>query len=150
MKKFASYLTILFVAVALVTGCKKDDDDSSVAPKGGISAKINGDSWKSENTTSSNAFGIISLGAATSDGKIISLNCGDSVATYNLSDTIAFNFNGASYTVGSTDYDAVRGTIIVTENNATDGTISGTFDFVAKNGTDSVVVTEGSFNQVEY
>ena len=152
---FAGLLLLVFAAV---TGCKKDDSETS-SP--GISVKFDGATWTSSiNTAALSTTTDVMIINATKLNPVSTLAIsieGSDVGTYTLSEDNAFNM--CSFTDGQTVDDAYfshyadipTGQIVITDNDKTNHTISGTFKFDGYTF-DGVkkVFSEGKFTKIAY
>lgn len=146
------------ILVVLVTtsffSCKKDDDTTPTPTPKDTSeyfrCKLNNTDFIDDSRFAdftNNSTRVISQ----NDQELIRLNIGgESAGTYTIS---ANNTNnGIIYVDGSgIQYNAISGSIIVTEYNKTDQIISGTFTGVLKKTTDNtqITLTDGKFNYIE-
>lgn len=166
MKTLKTISLILFVSLSLIA-CKSDDDggDGGNAGEGLVTAKVNGNNFKSMEAASTavktQANGMTTLRAQGSDsdgkGVVLTIIGYEGTGSYDIGGG-ANIFVNAVYTEANVSDptnsqawqapfdDTVAGTISISED--TDNGVKGTFTFEAKNGNDDsmVNVTEGSFN----
>lgn len=164
MKTFNQFFIILLISTAFIA-CKNDDDggDGGPAGAGTIEASVDGASFTSTpmltTATAINLNGTSTISITGSDmgGRNISISIigvYDGVGTYSIGGGANIVVT-ASYTEGSTagvetwvaPYDdVVAGELNI--SNDTDTNLTGTFNFMCKNGNDNSIknITSGSFN----
>ncbi|UAB81523.1 hypothetical protein INR76_01820 [Marixanthomonas sp. SCSIO 43207] len=166
MKTLKTLSLILFVSLSLFA-CKSDDDggDGGSAAEGLVTAKVNGNNFKSMRAASTavktQANGITTLRAQGSDsngkGVVLTIVGYDGTGSYNVGGGANIFVNAVyveadvnnptnSQTWQAPFDDTVAGSVSVSED--TNDGVKGTFTFEAKNGNDDsmVNITEGSFN----
>lgn len=169
MKRLSTYLLVLSGLVYFAS-CSKEVSFESKGntpgnnTPGDFRAKINGIQWQAAAATEGANIlaGFINIVGISSDGKEISITVNDTITgTYLLNQTTfsvaSYADNAASNTFSfSTDQGADTsqggGSVIITEIDKTNKTISGTFRFNVYRDQDSSkkVVTEGVFYKLPY
>lgn len=160
MKTLAKFLFISFLAVSLLSGCSKKEDDNTEPENnntaaGSLSCKVAGTAWTASlAVVATNSGGVLTVTGSDSNAKqcqVIVYNP-DGTGTYTLGGSMtnpstgrwteSLDPNTGTYT---TSMGLGTGTVEITE--LTDTSIKGTFSFTAKNleQTD-ISITEGSFN----
>ena len=164
MKNFnLKTLSILLIWVTLLCSCNKDDDnDSSDAAEGFVSAKIDGVDWKSSSdykTTGAKKTGnILAVQGSDNDGNAINFSIANynGVGTYKTGDSytnsnqllyvtinpiVSWFSNLATAALGSLS----PGTINITIDDGK--TVEGTFSFNGYNGETETIkkITDGEF-----
>jgi hypothetical protein len=158
MKTFGNFLLISFLAVSLLSGCSKKDDDNTEpetnTPTTALTCKVNGTSWPASlAVVATNSGGILTVTGSDSNAKQCQVIIYDAngAGTYTLGGSLT-NPNTGRWTEGlnatdtyTTSVGLGEGTAEITELTAT--SVKGTFQFTAKNteGT-GVTITEGSFD----
>ncbi len=151
-------LFLMAAVMILAASCKDDDGNPNpiINPTAKLSCKIDGNSWSAVTRVSTNTQGtfVINGSTLTSDALNITI-VGETPATYSLG-TMQYGFSATYSPVASnTDsvYQAINGTVVLSEVNTTDKKISGTFNFNAvnvKNLSLTKSVTEGVFTALYY
>jgi hypothetical protein len=153
---------LMIVALSFAFGCKKDKTETAPEVKSGLSFKFDGNVWTAigANGTYFSAENIIMIMAtnSTAQGVSISLIGGD-VGSYDIYGD-DYDYNAAvilganemdTYSTLSLDEHILVGKVVISENDKTNHTLSGTFYF---DGYNSNYVkksfTEGKFTKVAY
>jgi hypothetical protein len=149
------YIVIaLSVGILMVTACKKDSNLLPIK----MSATIDGQAWNSSiQVTARNNTGFVITGTQVSTSLVTStllirIN-GFTTGTYSV---VAISNNClATYTPNidnaTSSFFSATGTVNLTEVNASDKTISGTFEFNCFDSAPKLVtITKGSFTQLKY
>lgn len=135
----------------LVFSCKKDDKATTATAS--FSAKVNGKLWTSTHSLAShqslgNTSSVAGMGATAAE--MITLDfIGSGTGTYKMKD-----YNMGSVNIGSVDCSTFfsatpEGEIVITQYNAANSKISGTFSFKAEDMSGMVYnITEGKFENV--
>lgn len=153
----------LFISIAFVfIQCKKDDDNNVtnlINPTASMTAKVNGTDWSAvtrATTLQSGNFVISGTGTINGNNVMAITVFGATTGTYNLDPlTTQVQFT-ANYTpvVGNTDsiYQAYQGTVSITNVDAANKKVSGTFSFKARlqDMVTEIDVTEGKFENLSY
>jgi hypothetical protein len=162
MKKLKLIGALALIASLSFTSCKKDSTDDNTpttqtAANGGMIAKIDGKAWTANLTGASQQNGMTNISGQSTDGQTLTITLSDTKAgTYALNGS---TMHAAAYTKtqGSSGYSSngasgAGGTVVISEVDATNKTISGTFSFtlIEPSSGSKVVVSEGSFNKVTY
>lgn len=157
-------------AILFIFGCSKEksfEKSNSVLPvptAGDFTAKINNVPWSAADNQKGASIisGIINITGISSDNKQISITLnGTTTGTYLLDQN---SLSAGTYVDGNspnilayatnqgTDTSEAGGKVIVTEIDANNSTISGTFQFKVFRDMDSQqqVITEGIFNKIPY
>ncbi len=153
-------ILIVFVALAMIQ-CKKDSVDDIINPTASMKAKINTVQWEALSrlvTQQSGNFIITGTGTVTGNDVIAITVLGEATGTYNLNPAQGQTQFTANYrpTAGmSTDsiYQAYQGVVTISELDATNKKISGTFSFKMRMVADinnEKDVTEGTFTSLSY
>lgn len=153
-------ILIVFVALALVQ-CKKDSIDEIYNPTASMKAKIGSTQWEAVTrlvTQQSGKFIITGTGTITGNDVIAITVLGEATGTYNLNPAQGQTQFTANYTPkagmsADSIYQAYEGVTTITEVDATNKRISGTFSFkmrMVTNINDEVDVTEGTFTSLSY
>jgi len=161
MKKIG-FLTILLSVVTIWAACNKDNLNVDTL-LGKMSAKIDGTAWSVSATDVSNGIGGVAAMEASGKmlvtgvsiaGKTIAVFInGNSEGTYDLApmdgESNAVSLYRVTTDKDTSNYYSTGGSVVI--SSKTDTRISGTFNFVAaKNTTESINITEGSFENVIY
>ena len=161
MRKFG-FLTILLSVVTIWTACNKEDLNVDTL-LGKMSAKIDGTAWSVSATDVSNGIGGVAamessgkmlVTGVSTEGKTIAVFInGNSEGTYDLApldgETDAISLYRVTTDQDTINYYSTGGSVTI--SSKTDNRISGTFNFVAaKNTSESINITEGTFENVIY
>jgi polyisoprenoid-binding protein YceI len=153
-------LIILSLAIVFIQ-CKKDDDSPTnlINPTASMTAKVNGASWSAvtrATTLQSGNFVISGTGSLNGNNVMAITVFGATAGTYNLdplTSQVQFTAN-YSTVVGNTDsiYQAYQGVVTISNVDAANKKVSGTFSFKARlqDMVTEVDVTEGSFSNLSY
>jgi hypothetical protein len=153
-------IVILFAVLALAS-CKKDSIDDIYNPTASMKAKIGTAQWEAVTrlvTLQSNKFIITGTGTVAGNNVIAITVLGETTGTYNLNapqSQLQFSANYTPKAGMSADsiYQAYEGVVTISEIDATNKKISGTFSFKMRMVTDinnEVNVTEGTFTSLSY
>lgn len=155
MKKLFLFL---FAAALFTTACNDDDGSPSpiINPSAKLSCNIDGSSWSAVTRVTTNTQGTFVISGSTLSSDALNITIiGESTGTYTLG-TAQYGFSATYSPVASnTDsvYQALNGTVVLSEVNTTDKKISGTFNFNARNVTNlsnEITVTDGVFTALYY
>ena len=145
-------ITIIFVS------CKTDGDGTPVIinPNASLTCKIDGVTWSAMTRVTSHTAGNFIINGTTFSGDALNISTlGDSTGTYTLG-TLSYH-SSATYSPKATEpdslYQALSGTIIITEIDLLNNKISGTFEFNTVNvlnGSLTKAITEGAFTVLKY
>jgi len=152
-------LSILFVA-SCSKELSRETPTNSGKPTGDFRAKIDGVDWVAADDSKSATIlsGVINVTGTSADGKSISITIlGDATGSYtvdaNSTGIAEYDDSDGSFSTNqSTDPAKAGGTVVITEIDEANKTISGTFVF---NGYDpntgtTKVITEGIFQKLPY
>ena len=152
--KLGFRIFVFCITVLMISACKKDSNNLITK----LSASINGETWNSAiRITVKNDAGFIITATRVNTSLVTSelairIN-GFSTGTYNV---IATSNNClATFTPNVSEatksYVSATGTVVLTEVNTGDKTISGTFEFVCANlSLETITITNGSFEGLSY
>lgn len=153
MKRIWYACMLLVFILAVFNSCEKKKVEEEMA-EGTITALIGDNPWKATGSNVEATFinGVVEIaGADDLIGSLFYMNVNATAAgSYSLSET---NGNFINYSDCQSDLSAVPGAFAITEFDAVNKTISGTFEF---NGYESgsnpgfVMVTKGRFHKIHY
>lgn len=162
MKKSILFILTALVAVSsvFISSCKKDDNNAKTTSSGGITATIDGVSWKTAVDSASGSIlsGKINITGLASDGSYITFTLLDTVdGTYNISDPTVgagvFRKSASAVETYDSNFGPTSNSLTITVNR-TNKTFSGTFQFTAYDANGGsftpIVVTNGVFTNVPY
>lgn len=152
-----TFLLIALIALFFVA-CQKDGDGTPVQinPNASMSCKIDGVSWTALTRVSTLTAGNFIINGSTLFGDALNISTlGDTTGTYTLG-TLSYH-SSATYSPNATNpdslYQAINGTVTITEIDATNKRVSGTFSFNCTNALNSSLtkaITEGQFTDLKY
>jgi hypothetical protein len=153
---------LMILALSLALGCKKDKSETAPEVKSGLSVKFDGTVWTalaaSGSYFSADNITMIMATNSTAQGVSISFIGGD-VGTYDIyGDDYDYN---AAFILGTNEMDTYStlslnehilvGKVVISENDKTNHTLSGTFYFDGYNSNNvKKEFTEGRFTKVTY
>lgn len=151
--KWLASLMMLVVAATMFSACGDDNsgDDDSTAVAEYVNATIDGTAFASNSTVSTQGSSSFSFGGVKSSKEIlITLPAAYTLGTHTISSSGYSNVYKIEYypnlsTNGLTPIAMTSGTITITEINATNHTVKGTF--TGTNGTYSI--TNGTFCMID-
>lgn len=148
---------MLLVVIAFTSGCKKDEPAAATPA---ISVKFDGATWTSDANLamySAQSEILLITGTKLSTQQSMQIGvAGYEVGTYILNDTELSTFCTFTAMTEETSYvshwaDSPVGQVVITENDKTNHTISGTFQFDGYNWSDQKkTFTEGKFTKITY
>lgn len=155
MKKFL----LLFSLIAIIfASCQNDGDGTPVIinPNASLKCKIDGVTWTAMTRITTHTAGNFIINGTTFSGDALNISTlGDSTGTYTLG-TLSYH-STATYSPKATEpdslYQALSGTIIITEIDLQNNKISGTFEFNTVNVLNaslSKAITEGVFTVLKF
>jgi hypothetical protein len=164
MEKMAKFILVFAIVLGFIaSGCNNDDEEEDINNNTNnnpsMTANWNGNPWTAEEPSASIMNEKINITGIDSDGRTISITLNDNgEGTYNLA------YNGENAAAVTPDQGGVNpawtsnshadagGSVIITEINTSDSTITGTFSFDAYRYTDNsfVEITNGKFINVKW
>ncbi len=151
-------LFLIAIIAFFIVACQDEGDGTPVQinPSASMSCKINGVSWTALTRVSTLTAGNFIINGTTLFGDALNISTlGDTTGTYTLG-TLSYH-SSATYSPKATDpdslYQAINGTVTITEVDATNKRVSGTYEFNctnALNPTLTKAITEGQFTDLKY
>lgn len=155
MKKSLVFIAIIALFFA---GCQDDGDSTpvSINPNASMTCKIDGVQWTALTRVTTHTSGNFLINGTTFNGDALNISTlGDTTGTYTLG-TLSYH-SSATYSPKASDpdslYQALNGTVVITEIDATNQKISGTFQFNCVNALNqslNIAITEGQFTSLKY